>query len=167
MKLPSLNPYWNRRDLAGDDPFTSLQREMDRMFSEFGRSAGFAAPMVKADSWAPRTDVHETKDQYEVAVELPGVAEKDIECTMSDGVLTIKGEKKSEMEQKDKNTYLRECSYGSFYRAFQMPKDVVADKISAAFANGVLTVKLPRQAAGSVGEKKIPIGGEPSVKKVA
>lgn len=167
MKLPSLTSPWSRRDLA-DAPFASLQHEMDRIFGEFSRSFGnLPAPMVKADAWTPRTDVHETKDQYEVTVELPGVSEKDIECTMSDGVLTIKGEKKSEKEQKDKNTYLRECSYGSFYRAFQMPKDMVADKISAAFANGVLTVKLPRQAAGGAGEKKIPIGGEPTVKKVA
>jgi HSP20 family protein len=167
MKLPSLTPYWGRQ-LAADDPFTSLQREMDRMFSEFGRGFGnMPAPMVKADAWAPRTDVHETKDQYEVVIELPGVAEKDIECTMSDGVLTIKGEKKSEKEQKEKNTYLRECSYGAFYRSFQTPKDVQADKISAGFTNGVLTVKLPRQSAGGTGETKIPIGGEPAVKKVA
>lgn len=167
MKLPSLIPYWSRQ-LSADDHFASLQREMDRMFGEFSRGYGtLPAPMVKAAAWTPRTDVHETDDQYEVVVELPGVAEKDIECTMSDGMLTIKGEKQSEKEQNDKNTYLRECSYGSFYRSFQMPKDVQADKISAAFANGVLTVKLPRQVAGVTGEKKIPIGGEPAVKKVA
>jgi HSP20 family protein len=167
MRLPSMTSYWGRRDMA-DDPLAALQREMERMFGEFSRGlGGLPAPMVKTDAWTPRTDVHETGDQYEVTVELPGVAEKDIECTMSDGVLTIKGEKKSEKEQKEKNTYLRECSYGSFYRAFEMPKDVLAEKISATFANGVLTVKLPRQTAGAGGEKKIPIGGESAVKKVA
>jgi HSP20 family protein len=166
MKLPSLMSYWNRD--SSENPFAAMQREMDRLFDEFSRSFGsLPVPMVKADAWTPRTDVHETQDQYELTIELPGVAEKDIECTISDGVLTIKGEKKSEKEQKEKNTYLRECSYGSFYRAFQVPKDVAADKISASFTNGVLTVKLPRQPAAVATEKKIPIGGEQAAKKAA
>jgi HSP20 family protein len=168
MKLPSLAPYCARRDLAADDPFAGLQREMDRMFSEFARGFGaYPAPMVKTEAWTPRTDVRETKDWYEILVELPGVPEKDIECTVSDGILTIKGEREGEKEQKDKNTYLRECSYGSFYRAFQLPGDVQAEKIGASFANGVLTVRLPRQVGTNAAAKKIPIGGEPAVKKVA
>jgi HSP20 family protein len=154
--------HWTRRDLA-DEPFTALQRELDRLFGDFARDFGKSAmPMVKAEAWTPRTDVREAKDQYEIVVELPGVAEKDIECTLSDGVLAIKGEKKTEKEQKEKHAHVRECSYGSFYRAFELPSDVQADKISASFANGVLTVRLPRQADAAAAGRKIAIGGEPA-----
>lgn len=91
-------------------------------------------------------EVAETDKAYNIAAELPGVEEKDIEVSVRDGVLTIKGEKREEKEDKGKNRYLSERSYGSFQRLFGLPKGVDETKVEANFHNGVLTVSIPKQA---------------------
>jgi HSP20 family protein len=92
-----------------------------------------------------------------VTAELPGMSEADIDVKYVDGTLTIRGEKKEEKEEKKKDYYLSERRYGSFQRAFQVPNGVDADKIDAAFKNGVLTVTLPKSAGAVRNEKKIAI----------
>ena len=91
-------------------------------------------------------DVTETDKAYEIAAELPGMSDKNVEVKLADGVLTIKGEKQEEKEEKKKDYYLHERNFGSFQRAFQVPDGVDADKIEASFKNGVLTVTLPKSA---------------------
>jgi len=141
-----------------NDPFLSLQREMNRLFDDaFG---GYATPArTGGDGGArlliPSVDVKETEKTIEVEAELPGVEEKDVQVTLEDNVLTIKGEKKAEKEETKKDYYSCERSYGSFLRSFELPANVDAGKVNATFAKGVLKVTLPKTAAAQA--KKIEV----------
>jgi HSP20 family protein len=150
-------------------PFENLRREIDRVFedfdggmwrSPFGRSLFDFQPFTQRESsWAaaPAVDIAETEKAYEIAAELPGMDEKNVEVKFADGVLTIKGEKQEEKEEKKKDYYLSERNYGSFQRAFQVPDGVDADKIEANFKNGVLTVTMPKSAEAQKSAKKITV----------
>ena len=144
MNLRSLIPV--SRDPAffgaGYQPFATLQREVDRLFDDFTR--GF--PATRGADMMPSLDVTETDKEIEITVELPGLEEKDVQISVADGLLTIKGEKKAEKEQKDKNYRLVERSYGSFARTLQLPAWVNPDQIEASIAKGVLTVRVPKPA---------------------
>jgi HSP20 family protein len=108
-------------------------------------------------SKAPAVDIAEKEKEYEVTAELPGLDESNVEVKFADGLLTIKGEKREEKEEKKKDYYLSERRFGSFQRSFQVPDGVDADKIEARFRNGVLTVTLPKSAEAQKKEKKIVI----------
>ena len=97
-----------------------------------------------AVNYSPRIDVKESEAAYEISAELPGLEEKDVEITVADGILTLKGEKSAEKEEQDDNYYRKERVYGSFERSFRLPDEVEADKVEANFKNGVLTVGLPK-----------------------
>jgi HSP20 family protein len=102
--------------------------------------------------------VRETDTELVVEAELPGMDEKDVSVTLNNGVLTLKGEKKSEREEKKDNCHLMERSYGSFQRSFQVADTIDADKVKAAFEKGVLKVTLPKRPEAVKAEKRIPIG---------
>jgi HSP20 family protein len=150
-------------------PFESLRREVDRLFedfaggswrSPFGRSFFDIEPVWRAQSTAvmmPAVDVTETDNAYEITAELPGMNEKNIELKVVDDVLSIKGEKQEEKEEKRKDYYLSERSFGSFQRSFQVPKGVDSEKIQATFNKGVLTVTLPKSTEAQKAEKKITV----------
>ncbi len=146
MDLRTLMPFGGRGvpARAGDDPFSALHREMNRLFDDVYR--GVPMPRVSSGEFqlAPSMDVTETKDAYGVAVELPGVDEKDVEVKLADGMLTIKGEKKYEKTEDEEGRHLVERSYGSFMRSLSVPSDVDASRISAEFSKGVLKVALPK-----------------------
>ena len=154
--LPSL---WGGSSLArSDDPFYSLQRDMDRLFDRF--ASDFRLPKFGGDIerlLEPNIDVCETDHDVQIAVELPGVDEKDVDVTLADNVLTIKGEKRAEKEDKGKNYRVVERSYGAFERSIALPYDVDPDKVDAKFAKGVLTVVLPRPAEAKAKKKKVEI----------
>lgn len=145
----------------GLEPWRALRSEMDRVFDRFSKGFGFPSfePFLSQDVElaAPAVDFSEDEKAYTVTAELPGIEEKDIDVTVSNGVLTLKGEKKQEKEEKDKNYYLSERSYGSFQRSFALPDNIDQDKISAAFAKGVLTVSLPKTAEAQKTQKKIEV----------
>jgi HSP20 family protein len=103
----------------------------------------------------PAVDVMENEKGYEITADLPGMDEKNVEVKVTDGVLTMKGERREEMEEKKKDYYLRERSYGSFQRSFELPDSVDADKIEANFKKGVLSVKLPKKVEAQKPAKKI------------
>jgi len=105
----------------------------------------------------PAVDIAEKDKEYEITAELPGMDESNIDVKFADGLLTIKGEKKEEKEEKNKDYYLSERRYGSFQRSFPVPESVDANKIEAKFVNGVLTVKLPKSPEAQKNEKKIAI----------
>src|SRR5271169_1312996 len=105
----------------------------------------------------PAVDIADTEKAYEITAELPGMDEKNVEVKFSSGVLTIKGEKREEKEEKKKDYHLSERRYGSFERRFQIPEGVDSDKIEATFKKGLLTVMLPKTAAAQTAEKKIAI----------
>lgn len=127
-----------------NDPFASMQRDFDRMLGDFRRSA----PAFASTGFAPALDIHEVEGGLEVAVELPGVSEEDVSLDIHDDMLSIKGEKKSEKETKDEETGAvhRERTYGSFARSVRLPFAPDPGSASAKFADGVLTVTLPRPA---------------------
>ena len=147
-------------------PFESLRREIDRLFEDFNgslwparsRRSFFDMAPFSGPAWAaPAVDFAETDKGYEVTAELPGMDEKDIEVKFADGVLTITGEKQDEKEEKKKDYYLHERSYGSFHRALQLPNGIDQDKIEATFNKGVLKVMLPKSAEAQKAEKKIAV----------
>jgi HSP20 family protein len=92
----------------------------------------------------PATDVVETDKEIEITAELPGLEEKDVQIDLADNVLTIRGEKKAEKEEKDKNYRMVERSYGSFYRSLELPAGVDANAVKATITNGVLKVTVPK-----------------------
>ena len=141
----------------GDDPFRSLFQEVQKTFEDFSRRTPFAR--FGSDLLSPKIDVAESKDAVEVTAELPGVEEKDVDVTLVDDVLTIRGEKKTEREEqdKDKNWHVVERSYGSFSRVIPLPFDPDATKVQAKFDKGVLRIRLPKPAEATKKEQKIEI----------
>jgi len=131
-------------------------KEVEKTFDDFSRRAPFAA---FASGAAPKIDVVEGKDGFDVTAELPGVDDKDVEVTVADDVLTIRGEKKSERkeEDKDKNWHVIERSYGSFSRSIALPYVPDAAKVEARFDKGILRIHLPKSAEAVSKEKKIEI----------
>jgi HSP20 family protein len=149
-------------------PFESLRQEIDRLFDDFGgglwqpfrRSLVPTAPLFRRQlTWPtmPAVDVVESEKAYEITAELPGMDEKNIEVKVADGVLTIKGEKQEEKEQKEKDYYLHERSFGSFERSFEVPETVETGKIEASFKRGLLTLTLPKKAEAQKPAKKIEV----------
>ena len=131
-----------------------LQSDINRLFD------AFMSPFDRNDynnNVMPKLDIAEMKDKYEIKAELPGMDEKSINLSIDDGLLTISGEKKSETENKDKGYYLKECSYGSFSRAVRLPENIAEDKIAAKFANGVLTIDMPKKEPTLAKSRKIAI----------
>jgi HSP20 family protein len=146
-------------------PFSSLRREMERLFDDFDdyiwppsfRQVWPQRPLSRNSLEIPAVDVAEKDAAFEITAELPGMKEKDIEVALSNGGLLIRGEKKAEKEEKKKDYYLHERNYGSFERYFSLPDGVAADQISASFENGILTVTLPKTKEAKASERKIPI----------
>ncbi len=120
-----------------------LQRQVNRLFDDF-----FGGPLVSGErnltAWDPVVDIREDTDAYFVHAELPGVKKEEIRITMQDNLLTIRGEKKQELEKKESNYHRIERSFGSFERSFTLPATVKTDKVDANFADGVLTIVLPK-----------------------
>ncbi len=153
-------------------PLESLRQEIDQLFEDFGvgtwrspfRSSFFdIEPFRRAKaafSGMPAVDVAETEKEYKVTAELPGMDEKNIEVKIANGMLTIKGEKQEEKEEEKQDYYVRERSFGSFERTFQVPDGVDLDKVDASFKKGVLTVILPKTAEAQKAEKKITVKAE-------
>lgn len=159
----------------GAHPLVSLRDEVDRLFDDFFRGwpslMSFPSRFFDFDPFkrgaeplaltfgalAPKVDVAETDDGYQIEAELPGLDEKDVSVTLSDDVLTIRGEKKAEREEKKKDYYLSERSYGTMQRSFQLPDGVDADKITAQFKKGVLSIALPKSKEAKAKERKIAI----------
>ncbi len=121
-----------------------LRREMDRMWDDFFAPARrFLRPGEV--EWVPAVDVAEDADKVTIKAEVPGLEAKDLDISLTGDVLTIKGEKKSEREEKKENYHLVERSYGSFSRSLKLPAAVNADKIEASYKQGVLTITCPKK----------------------
>ena len=132
----------------------NMDRLFDHFFSEFGRSpfGSGSQPLegITGNVLKPRLDLGATEKEYTISVEIPGVGENDVSLELVHDTLTIRGEKKQEKEEKNKNFYRLERSYGSFQRTLSLPEDVDRDHIRADFKNGVLTITIPRvEIAGS------------------
>jgi HSP20 family protein len=168
MNLRSLIPQRDRASIARPEanPFGSLQREVDRLFEDFSRALPmFAMPAMPAlMNIVPKVDVAETDSEIEITAELPGLERKDVEITLEDDVLTIRGEKKAESVQgnkdnkdnksnktdngggENKNYHLTERSYGVFYRVLQLPPGIDPSSVKATMSNGLLKITIPKPA---------------------
>jgi len=137
-----------------------LHHNLDRLFDEIWQGNGRGAPIVPAWSAAglsPRLDETEDDKAYHVAVELPGLTEKDVEVTLSDGQLCIRGEKKREKEEKGQDYYRKERVFGAFRRQLPIPGEIDESKIKATFKNGVLAIDLPKSAEAKKKVKQIEV----------
>ena len=143
------------------EPWRSLRGEMDRLFDRISKGFGFSSfePFCASnvELATPAVDLTEDDKAFTVTAEVPGIDEKEIDVTVSGGMLVIKGEKKQEKEEKSRNYYVAERSYGSFQRSFGLPEGVDQDKIAANFSKGVLTVTLPKSADAQKAQKKIEV----------
>ncbi len=144
-----------------EHPFERLHDEMDALFDEFFREFSIEPFEGRhARSFSPSIDVAETDKEIKVSVELPGMDDKDVEVNLNRDSLTIRGEKKEEKEDKGKDYYHVERSYGSFSRTIPLPVEIESDKAEAYFKKGVLTVRIPKSAKAIESKKKIVIKAE-------
>ncbi len=145
-------------------PYRDFQREMNRLFDEFFGEFPLMAREGETGwlpgAFVPRVDVSETDTEIKATAELPGMDEKDISVELEDNFLTLRGEKKTEQEEKEKNWFHREQSYGSFHRVIALPAGVDASKATAKFRKGVLTVVAPKREEEKSKRKTVPIQAE-------
>jgi HSP20 family protein len=153
MPISDLIPWKREKQVPvrreEENPLWAFRREMDRLFDDFFGAWGGRALAPFGEGWgafSPQVDVAEMEDEIKVSAELPGLDNEDIDVSLSDDVLTISGEKKEEKEEKGKNYYRSERSYGAFRRDIPLPSQVDADKVDAVFQKGVLTITLPKTA---------------------
>ena len=168
MAIRDLVPWRRRRgDVSErskyDDTFGSFYNEMhnlmDRFFDGFDIEP-FGGNELFAGDFMPRVDVRENDKEIKVTAELPGMDENDIDVTLTDDSLTIKGEKKEEIEDKGKGYYRSECRYGSFHRLIPLSAEIDEDKIKADFKKGVLKIRLPKTAEAQKSRKEVEIKTE-------
>jgi HSP20 family protein len=141
------------------DPFSELldmRCEMDQLFGSF--FGGTPATMAAAEGvWAPAVDIHETKDGFVVEAELPGMKQDDIQITIVEDTLTLKGERKSEREVREEGYTRVERAYGTFQRALALPSVVDSTKVRAKYKDGVLTIELPKKEEARPREIKVQV----------
>jgi HSP20 family protein len=147
------------------DVWRSFRSEMDRLFDRFGfpslrRMFDMEPAWRPASSFTfsvPAIDMSEDEKAYKISAELPGLDAKDVDVSVSGNMLVLKGEKRQEKEEKDKNYYFSERAYGSFQRTFELPASVDRDKVAADFSKGVLTITLPKTPEAQKPQKKIEV----------
>jgi HSP20 family protein len=135
----------------------NVQRSMRRIFEDFDRNFFNLTPLTTQGNFAPTVDINEDKDNLYFIAELPGLDPQDVKLTISDGVLSIRGEKKREEEHHDRNFYRMERSYGEFVRQFALPEDIKEEDIQADFKNGVLEVVVPKKEPAKPKEREVRI----------
>ena len=155
MNLRSLVPFRDHPTLMRPElgMFGPLQREIDRLFDDFARGL----TVQGNGQLVPNIDVTETDKNIEIAAELPGLERKDVDISLEDNALTIRGEKTVEEERKDekKNYRVTERSYGAFYRVFELPPGIDPSTVQATMSKGVLKITIPKPARSEA--KKIEV----------
>ncbi len=151
------------------DPFhelTSLQDRMNRLFREsFGPLATGREESLTSGSFIPAVDVYEDEHNIVLKMEVPGIEQKDIDIRLEDSVLTVRGERKFEKEEKEENFQRVERRYGSFSRSFTLPHTVDTNNVNADYENGVLKITLAMRAEAQPKQIKVNIGGQKIAEK--
>jgi HSP20 family protein len=167
LTMRDLIPWSRGRDVAAgrasEHPLMSFQREIDRLFEDLWRGFDVPAPgrgERLGTMMSPRIEVKEKDNEVVVLAELPGLQETDVEVTLTDNVLSIRGEKKLEKTDKEGEYTYSERSYGAFERRIPIDAEVLGDQVPAKFADGVLTVTLPKNPDAKGHSRRIPIGGK-------
>jgi HSP20 family protein len=136
---------------------SSLQHEMNRLFSAFEAPTGNSSPR----RWVPQMDLVETEDHFVLRADLPGMSQDDVKIELEDHVLTISGERKAEHSEREEGFYRVERSFGNFSRSLTLPKGVDAEAVTASFDQGVLEVRVPKPEAAKPRRIEISVGEEP------
>ena len=144
------------------DPFSAMRAEMENLFDNFsmGRFPSFprlTTPLASEGAMLPSVDVHENDKQIVIEAELPGIEEKDVDLSVQDGVLTVKGEKKLERKEDKDECHMMERRYGSFMRSMRLPDTADEESITANIDKGVLTVTVAKKPGEVIKERKIEI----------
>lgn len=143
-------PWWER----DDSPFDLLHREINALFDIYYRGSGRTG---RRSAGSASFELSETDDEVRVKVELPGMDEKDIEVSLDENTLVVRGERKEQSEKKKRNYHISEMSYGNVHRSFPLPAEVDGSKASAKFKRGVLTLSFPKTERAKAERKRIPI----------
>ena len=156
-----------QRRAEENNPYVQLHRQIDDLFERFfrGGELPFESPLLSPLAGSsgmnmPAVDVTETDDELQVTADLPGMTEKDIEVTLDEQSLTLRGEKQMDREEKKRNWHVSERSYGSFQRTIPLPSGLDTSKIKANFKNGVLMVRLPKTQDAKARRRTIPINSD-------
>ncbi len=165
MNIKDIVPFWKRSipvRREEQNPFALLRDEINNLFDNFFRrwDVEHFLGTDRFGTFDPKIDIVEKDKEIKVSAELPGVDEKDIDVSITKHTLIIKGEKKEEKEDKGKNYYRMERSYGSFIRTIPIPVEIDTDKAKAQFKKGVLTITMPKTAKAIKETKKIPVKAE-------
>lgn len=166
MNLGSLIPWRDKSQVPAErgnyyDPFVAFRREVDRMFDDFFGTLG-ARGLEPWSGWpavSPTMDVTDTDKELVVTAELPGLDEKDFEVTLAGDVLTIRGEKKAESENRNGGAYYVERRFGSFSRSLRLPFAAGDDNVDATYDKGVLTIRIPKPAEVQRAVRRIEVKG--------
>lgn len=124
------------------DPIREMEALLDRYSRSPRKNMAGQGSALEAGDWMPTVDISETDQEFVVRAELPGVDKENVTVTLDNGILTIKGEKKT--ETKDEKQHRVECSYGSFVRSFTLPQNVDTEKVEAGYKNGILNLTIPK-----------------------
>lgn len=148
-----------------DHPIERMRERMDRMFDDFFRDPfpGFDLDWprpLSTGSISPSVDIEDKGKELKVSAELPGMDQNDVEVSLTDDALSIRGEKKAEETEEHDGYYVSERSYGSFSRVIPLPVEVESDKVKAKFKKGVLTVRLPKSEKAKANTRKITVHSE-------
>lgn len=164
MTLPNLVPFQRKSVATGDSPvlrgWDDMHREMDRVFDGFFSDALPRVPFGMLPAITPDTldlDVAETDKAYLITADLPGLEDKDIDLTLNEGILTLKGEKRQEEETEGKTFHRMERRYGSFRRVLQLPGDADDNAVRATMQNGVLKIEIGKNEKAAPSSRKIEI----------
>ena len=162
VKMDDKQPSYSEENYL--NPIVQLHQEMDKLFENTFRGFGFSPfrselfkPLTTSGLLKPQVDIGANDKEYTITVEVPGVSEKDVQVEVANNIMTIKGEKKQEKEEKDKDFYRIERSYGSFQRVLSLPDDADQADIKATFKNGILKVKMPRKALPASEVKQVDV----------
>lgn len=142
------------------NPLSELEAMSSHLNRIFGRdvvSGGAEHDMLKMSDWTPSVDISETDKEFVIKAEIPGVKKEDVKVTVENGMLTIKGERNMEKEEKGKKFHRIERSYGSFVRSFRIPDGVDESKVKAEFKDGVMNVALPKSEKAKSKALEIPV----------
>lgn len=153
MPLTPWRSMWDTR-------FPSLREEMDRVFEDFFGNTGF--PSFAGTNWMPSVDIIDNEKSITVLVDLPAIDPQGVTVTVMEDTLTIEGERKQDERFKDRDYYRSERMYGPFSRTISLPGNVLADKASAAYKDGVLMIELPRSRKETAKEIKINVNARPA-----
>ncbi len=138
--------------------YTNLQNQMNRLLAGLGP----ASDDLMSTGFVPAVDIYEDEHAITLKVEVPGIEEKDIDVLLENQTLTLRGERKFEKEEKEENFHRIERRYGSFTRSFTLPNTVDTENVKAEYANGVLSIRLPKRAEAKPRQIKVGVTQKPT-----